>query len=232
MHTSSYTNPHFNIKERPIFLRDTALYGVMITRIHQGAQCSNPRTYCGTHHSLETRDTKDKIQHIACNLKTKMDYSGSSAEETEKKKMFTLASKAGLAVENGMKAIFFRDLATDEPQSRKKKQEDSNTVYESFPSFANSTNNAFLNPMPSQSYGFSNMYGSIANTPSFPPQNSGFSSLFNYNQNPQAFHPASNIYNQMPNPFNANNPISYGPQSSFANPRNLPQQAVNNIPSP
>ena len=82
--------------DRPKFTRGSPLYQNQIQKLHQGANARNPRTYCASHHSIETRTTRDYIIHKDCLKLTPANYAGKTFEETETK-FFDLCLKRKLA---------------------------------------------------------------------------------------------------------------------------------------
>jgi len=79
--SEGYLNPTFEIKERGYIDKSSNQYKIMITRIYQSANSSNPRYYDLYHHSIETRTSKDKELHKNCKFLTPKKYVG----ESEKK---------------------------------------------------------------------------------------------------------------------------------------------------
>ena len=80
----SYYNPDEELQKRPILEKGSTQYQLMMVRIHEGGNCSNPRIYDATCHSLETRASR-KDHGIKCVLMTPKYYAGDTIEETEKK---------------------------------------------------------------------------------------------------------------------------------------------------
>jgi len=71
--------------KRPKYTRHSTPYKQLIEKVHNAANSKNPRTYCITHHSLETRTTKEYALHKNCKKETPMNYADKTLEGTENK---------------------------------------------------------------------------------------------------------------------------------------------------
>lgn len=93
---------------RPQFYKGTVPYKNQMEKVHNAGNASNKRTYCLTHHSMETRTTANYPIHAKCHKKTPVSYSGKTLEETEKK-MMKLAKENALGTDDYLVAIFFTE---------------------------------------------------------------------------------------------------------------------------
>ena len=57
---SEWINPDFELRQRASICRNSQTYKIMILRIHQGAKIDNPRVYDASHHSMETRHSRNQ----------------------------------------------------------------------------------------------------------------------------------------------------------------------------
>ena len=117
MEQTSYQNPDIALNERQILLWNSTSFNLMLTRVHMGANCPNPRSYDASHHSFETRCSKNG--HSSCILYTPKHYSGGTLKETEEK-FLKLAKNHGHAFTDGVKALYFRDLENSSVKSQRK----------------------------------------------------------------------------------------------------------------
>lgn len=95
-----------DIKLRPRLPKGSNLYLMQIEKIHKSAWAKNPRTYCSTHHSIETRTTKDYTIHKNCIKMSPKDYSGKNKDDTEEK-FIALCTKLKYANEEGLLYVYF-----------------------------------------------------------------------------------------------------------------------------
>ena len=66
--------PFEPLVDRPKYTRHSTSYHQQIEKVHNAANSKNPRTYCVTHHSLETGTTKEYALHKNCKKETPMNY--------------------------------------------------------------------------------------------------------------------------------------------------------------
>jgi len=98
-----WKNPDFELRKRALICRNNKTYKVIILRIHQGTKIDNPRVYDASHHSIETRHSKN--QHSTCSLFTRKVYAEKELEETDEI-FWKLALRLNFADEKSA-SIFF-----------------------------------------------------------------------------------------------------------------------------
>ena len=122
-----YTNPSFDISLRSAIPRHGEIYNIMVLRLHQGANNENPRAYDSTHHSLETRHTRN--HHKSCTLFTPKSYARSTLEEAEKV-FWNLSAQLKFADEkaNTIIPVYFSELDEQGTKSEKTKKQQSQQI--------------------------------------------------------------------------------------------------------
>ena len=201
----SFSNPPLEIQERPIYMKDSILYNVMISKIHQAAHSLNPRSYDLTHHSLETRSSKN--EHKNCTIMTPKNYAGKTERDTEE--VFWKLVEGKYTVDNGLRAVYFRDL---EPFSTKltntlnsKKEKDAKKL-ENVPNMQYSNTNNLSKPtlpIPSlQTFmGYPSFEGAMNPGMIFGPFNYPNQSIVNQNfASPQKISSQDHFLSQNPSP--------------------------------
>ena len=103
----NYPNPPEEICQRPIYLKESTVYKVMMAKIHIAGN-QRDKLYCFTHHSIETRSTRDAPAPCAQKA-TASKFSGETVQITEA--LFLMcASEGGHTIENGVTAVYFAEF--------------------------------------------------------------------------------------------------------------------------